>query len=121
MPVDMAGFAINVDEILRNKDAVIGQTSNGTSCSRLETCFLEQFTTRETAECIGGKEVCMCVDLILRQITLVSMYGPHLALENINYHTSSKNSALLIIRHPILKIVSNNSAKVVTPICYMWE
>ena len=53
----MAGFAINVDLILQNKDAVLGKTSNGTECSMLETCFLEQFTTRETAECIGGKEV----------------------------------------------------------------
>ena len=54
----MAGFAINVDLILKNEDAVMGQTSNGTKCSILETCFLEQFTTRETVECIqGGKEV----------------------------------------------------------------
>ena len=57
IPIDMAGFAINVDLIVRNEDAVLGQMSNGTSCSILETCFLEQFTTRETAECIGGKEV----------------------------------------------------------------
>ena len=60
MPIDMAGFAINVDEILRNKDAVIGKTRKGGKCQpgMLETCFLEHFTTRETAECIGGKEVC---------------------------------------------------------------
>ena len=56
MPIDMAGFAINVDLIL-NKAAVIGKSRNGEKCRRLETCFLEQFTTRETAECIGGKEV----------------------------------------------------------------
>ena len=54
----MAGFAINVDLILKNEDAVIGQTRNGKGrCSILETCFLEHFTTRETAECIAGKEV----------------------------------------------------------------
>ena len=53
----MAGFAINVDLIVRNEDVVLGQMSNGTECSILETCFLEQFTARETVECIGGKEV----------------------------------------------------------------
>ena len=57
MPIDMAGFSINIDLIVRNEDAVIGKSSNNTKCTQLETCFLEQFTTRETAECIGGKEV----------------------------------------------------------------
>jgi hypothetical protein len=57
MPVDMAGFAINVDLILKNENIVFGKTRNGSKCRRLETCFLEQFTTRETAECIAGKEV----------------------------------------------------------------
>ena len=39
-------------------------------------------------------------------------------LDKIIYRTSKKNLALLIIRHPLPKIVSNNSAKVVTRIIY---
>ena len=35
-----------------------------------------------------------------------------------NYRTSSKNSAHSA---PFTKVVSNNSAKVVTPICYIWK
>ena len=62
VPMDMAGFAINVDRILESK-AVMGKTGSGERCRRLETCFLEQFTTRETAECIRGKEVYM-IDII---------------------------------------------------------
>ena len=37
------------------------------------------------------------------------------------YRISSKNSALLIIRHPLPNIVSNFSAKVVMCICYKGE
>ena len=66
MPVDMAGFAIHVDEILRNNDVVMGKTSNGSNCTMLETCFLEQFTTRETAECSGGKRVRTCMQILPR-------------------------------------------------------
>ena len=36
-------------------------------------------------------------------------------------YPTSKNSAILIIQHPLLKIVSNFWAKVVTPVCYKWE
>ena len=39
----------------------------------------------------------------------------------INYRISSKNSALLIIRHPLPNIVYNFSAKVVKCICYKRE
>ena len=53
----MAGFAVNVDLILEKKDAVLGKDSKGVTCRRLEPCFLEQFTTRDTAECIPGLEV----------------------------------------------------------------
>ena len=60
----MAGFAINVDLIVRNEDAVLGQMSNDGECSMLETCFLEQFTTRETVECIGGKEVYIMISIM---------------------------------------------------------
>ena len=66
IPVDMAGFAINIDLIIRNEDAVLGQMSNGRECSMLETCFLEQFTTRETVECIGGKEVYIMISILCR-------------------------------------------------------
>ena len=57
IPIDMAGFAMNIDLILKNKNAEFGKLSDGRMCRMLGTCFLEQFTTRETAECIGGKEV----------------------------------------------------------------
>ena len=53
----MAGFAINVDLIINNKEVVFGRDKNGDIIRRLETNFLEQFTTRETAECLGRKEV----------------------------------------------------------------
>ena len=64
IPINMAGFAINVDLIVRNEDAVLGQMSNGAECSMLETCFLEQFTTRETVECIGGREVYIMISIL---------------------------------------------------------
>ena len=54
----MAGFAINVDLILKNKNAIFGINRHGNVIRRLEEAFLEQFTTKETAECLGGKEVC---------------------------------------------------------------
>ena len=53
----MAGFAINVNEILKKPNAVIGRDKDGKLIRRLEPYFLEQFTTRETAECLGKKEV----------------------------------------------------------------
>ena len=53
----MAGFAINVDLILKNKNAVLGMDEHGKVNRRLEDTFLKQFTTRETAECLGGREV----------------------------------------------------------------
>lgn len=61
----MAGFAINVDLILKNKDAVLGKDKHGNVIRRLEPAFLEQFTTKETAECLGGKEVCCMLDLAI--------------------------------------------------------
>ena len=57
IPIDMAGFAINVDLILKNKNVVLGEDEDGKVQRRLEETFLKQFTTKETAECLGGEEV----------------------------------------------------------------
>ena len=55
----MAGFAINVDLLLKNRDAVIGKNRDGrpSAPGYLEPDFLSQFCTRETVECRGPKEV----------------------------------------------------------------
>ena len=53
----MAGFAINVDQIFKKSDVVLGLNSEGKVKRRLEETFLKQFTTRESAECLGGEEV----------------------------------------------------------------
>ena len=57
MPVDMAGFALHVREIVRRPDVVFGKRASGkkTDTGHLETDFLEQFTTRDTAECRGSE------------------------------------------------------------------
>ena len=59
LPIDMAGFAVNVDLILKHRDAVIGKNKNGKTSVQgyLEPDFLEQMCTRETVECRGQKEV----------------------------------------------------------------
>lgn len=53
----MAGFAINIELILKNKNTVFGVDEHGKVNRRLEDTFLKQFTTKETAECLGGQEV----------------------------------------------------------------
>ena len=53
----MAGFAVNVKEILKKSKAIFGKDKDGKTIRSLEPNFLEQFTTREDAECLGGKEV----------------------------------------------------------------
>ena len=62
LPIDMAGFAVNVDLILKHRDAVIGKNKNGKISlpGYLEPDFLEQLCTRETVECRGQKEVQIC-------------------------------------------------------------
>ena len=61
IPIDMAGFAINIDLILKNKNVVLGIGKDGKANRRLEDTFLKQFTTKETAECLGGEEVSQLV------------------------------------------------------------
>ena len=51
----------------------------------------------------------------------VECFEGHPIIIIIYYHISSKNSALLIIRHSLPNIVSNFSAKVVMRICYKRE
>ena len=55
----MAGFAINVEQVLKHPNAIIGKDRNGRTSSPgyLEPDFLGQFCTRETVECRGQKEV----------------------------------------------------------------
>ena len=54
-PIDMAGFAINVDKVMEKPSVRVGLQENGKPTKRgyLETSFLENFATRETAECRG--------------------------------------------------------------------
>ena len=54
-PLDMAGFAINVQKILDKPDVRVGLEENGKPTKRgyLETSFLEKFATRKTVECRG--------------------------------------------------------------------
>ena len=54
-PLDMAGFAINVQKILDKPDVRVGLEENGKPTRRgyLETSFLEKFATRKTVECRG--------------------------------------------------------------------
>ena len=62
LPIDMAGFAVNVNLVLKHRDAVIGKNKNGKASlpGYLEPDFLEQMCTRETVECRGQKEVWIC-------------------------------------------------------------
>ena len=55
----MAGFAVNVDLLLKHRDAIIGKDRNGRTSAPgyLEPDFLSQLCTRETVECRGQKEV----------------------------------------------------------------
>ncbi len=55
IPIDMAGFAIQLDLILSRPDIVMGVTKDGKSSppGYLETTLLEQFVTRENVECRG--------------------------------------------------------------------
>ena len=77
----MAGFAINIDLILKNKDVVLGIDKDGKANRRLEDTFLKQFTTKETAECLGGEEVNwlfgrMSLRWILSILNSVSHFAP---------------------------------------------
>ena len=55
-PIDMAGFAINVQKITDQPKVRVGFEENGKPTQRgyLETSFLEKFATRETVECHGS-------------------------------------------------------------------
>lgn len=55
IPIDMAGFAINLHLLLTRPEVWIGRNSDGrdSKVGQLETDFLEHFTTRETVECRG--------------------------------------------------------------------
>ena len=54
----MAGFAVNVDLIMKHPEAIIGTDKNGKTSvpGYLEPDFLSQFCSRETVECRGQKE-----------------------------------------------------------------
>lgn len=60
-PIDMAGFAVRVEILLTKPDVWVGFERSGepTQVGYLETSFLENFATRNTAECRGNnREVC---------------------------------------------------------------
>ena len=73
----MAGFAINVELVLKNREAVFGVSKDGEVVRQLEAAFVEQFTTKETVECLGQKEVmfyeCLSVKRCLIMICRASL------------------------------------------------
>lgn len=56
IPIDMAGFAMNVTLILQRPELWIGKDVHGKDSGRghLETDFIEHIATRETVECRGS-------------------------------------------------------------------
>ena len=70
MPIDMAGFAVNLRLLLARPDVWIGKDPQGrdTKVGQLETNFLEHFTTREKVECRGlNSEVYTCIIIVFTQ------------------------------------------------------
>ena len=55
IPIDMAGFAIELRLILTRPEVWIGRNARGrdSKVGQLETDFLEHFTTRQKVECRG--------------------------------------------------------------------
>ena len=55
MPIDMAGFAVNLCLLLANPDVWMGRDIRGrdSRVGQLETDFLEFFMTRDRVECRG--------------------------------------------------------------------
>lgn len=57
IPIDMAGFAVNLKLVLEKPRVVFGRNVHG-GVSRygyLESDFLEHFTTRAKVECMGSE------------------------------------------------------------------
>ena len=56
IPIDMAGFAVNLRLILTRPEVWIGRDVHGedSKVGQLETNFLEHFTSREKLECRGS-------------------------------------------------------------------
>ena len=60
MPIDMAGFALSLRQVLLKWNVEFGINVRGkrSLTGHLETDFLEHFTTKDTAECRGSdKEI----------------------------------------------------------------